>query len=93
LLSRTFGFISDSGGKWNGDFGSPNSPGVTQGTAKDTLLAEYNNIEQVEDLFRNNPEQIAAIIVEPIAGNMGCILPRITFFKILEESVMRMVPY
>jgi len=66
-------------------FGSPNSPGVTQGTAKDTLLAEYNNIEQVEELFRNNPEQIAAIIVEPIAGNMGCILPENNFLQNLRK--------
>ena len=66
-------------------FGSPNSPGVTQGTAKDTLLAEYNNIEQVEDLFKNNPEQIAAIIVEPIAGNMGCILPENQFLQNLRK--------
>jgi len=66
-------------------FGSPNSPGVTQGTAKDTLLAEYNNIEQVEELFKNNPEQIAAIIVEPIAGNMGCILPENNFLQNLRK--------
>ncbi|MCG2792296.1 MAG: glutamate-1-semialdehyde 2,1-aminomutase [Weeksellaceae bacterium] len=66
-------------------FGSPNSPGVTQGTAKDTLLAEYNNFEQVEDLFKNNPEQIAAIIVEPIAGNMGCILPENNFLQNLRK--------
>lgn len=56
-------------------FGSPNSPGVTQGTAKDTLLATYNNLENVEALFKANPEEIACIIVEPIAGNMGCIPP------------------
>lgn len=66
-------------------FGSPNSPGVTQGTAKDTLLAEYNNFEQVEDLFKNNPEQIAAIIVEPIAGNMGCVLPENNFLQNLRK--------
>ena len=66
-------------------FGSPNSPGVTQGTAKDTLLAEYNNSEQVEELFKNNPEQIAAIIVEPIAGNMGCILPENNFLQNLRK--------
>lgn len=66
-------------------FGSPNSPGVTQGTAKDTLLAEYNNFEQVEELFRNNPEQIAAIIVEPVAGNMGCVLPENNFLQNLRK--------
>ena len=62
-------------------FGSPNSPGVTAGTAKDTLLAAYNNLEQVAEIFRANPEQIAAIIVEPVAGNMGCILPQAGFLE------------
>lgn len=62
-------------------FGNPNSPGVTNGTAKDTLLARYNDCEQVEDIFRNNPEQIAAVIVEPVAGNMGCILPENNFLQ------------
>ena len=56
-------------------FGSPNSPGVTQGTAKDTLLAPYNNLESVKEIFQANPGEIAAIIVEPVAGNMGCIPP------------------
>lgn len=56
-------------------FGSPNSPGVTQGTAKDTLLAPYNNLEAVKNIFQANPNEIAAIIVEPVAGNMGCIPP------------------
>ena len=56
-------------------FGSPSSPGVTKGTAKDTLLAEYNNLEHVSNFFSEYPEEIAAIIVEPVAGNMGCIPP------------------
>ena len=56
-------------------FGSPNSPGVTKGTAKDTLLAPYNNLNAVKDIIESNPSQIAAIIVEPVAGNMGCIPP------------------
>lgn len=56
-------------------FGSPNSPGVTQGTAKDTLLAPYNNMEAVKAIFEANQNEIAAIIVEPVAGNMGCIPP------------------
>lgn len=56
-------------------FGSPNSPGVTLGTAQDTLLASYNNLEQVAEIFNANPEEIAAIIIEPVAGNMGCVLP------------------
>ena len=56
-------------------FGSPSSPGVTKGTAQDTLLAPYNNLEAVEQLFLEYPDQIAAIIIEPVAGNMGCIPP------------------
>lgn len=56
-------------------FGSPSSPGVTKGTAKDTLLAEYNNLEDISNFFNEYPKEIAAIIVEPVAGNMGCIPP------------------
>lgn len=56
-------------------FGVPNSPGVTKGTAHDTLLAPYNNLEAVKHLFEVNPHTIACIIVEPVAGNMGCIPP------------------
>ena len=62
-------------------FGVPNSPGVTQGTAKDTLLATYNDLESVKSLFAAHPQQIAAIIVEPIAGNMGCVLPKEGFLE------------
>ena len=61
--------------------GSPNSPGVTQGTARDTLIAEYNNIESVKNLFKNNKDQIAAVIIEPVAGNMGCIPPIKNFLE------------
>ena len=66
-------------------FGNPNSPGVTQGTAKDTLLAEYNNLDTVKSLFEENTDQIAAIIVEPIAGNMGCIVPQDGFLEGLRQ--------
>lgn len=66
-------------------FGSPNSPGVTAGTAQDTLLAQYNNLEQVAEIFAANPEQIAAIIVEPVAGNMGCVLPKEGFLEGLRQ--------
>lgn len=64
-------------------FGSPNSPGVTQGTAKDTLLAKYNDIESVSALFEANKNEIAAIIIEPVAGNMGCIPPKEGFLEAL----------
>jgi len=64
-------------------FGVPNSPGVTQGTAKDTLLANYNDIDSVKELFVAYPGQIAALIIEPIAGNMGCVLPKEGFLEAL----------
>jgi len=64
-------------------FGVPNSPGVTEGTAKDTLLANYNDIENVKALFEANKNEIAAIIIEPVAGNMGCIPPAKGFLEAL----------
>ncbi len=66
-------------------FGSPNSPGVTQGTAKDTLLAKYNDIESVNALVNANLGEIAAIIIEPVAGNMGCIPPKEGFLEALRQ--------
>jgi glutamate-1-semialdehyde 2,1-aminomutase len=48
---------------------------VTEGTAKDTLLAAYNDLENVKALFEANKNEIAALIIEPVAGNMGCIPP------------------
>ena len=66
-------------------FGTPNSPGVTQGTAKDTLLASYNDIENVKALFEANKNEIAAIIIEPVAGNMGCVPPIPGFLQSLRQ--------
>lgn len=66
-------------------FGNPNSPGVTQGTAQDTLLAIYNDIESVKAVFENNKGEIAAVIIEPIAGNMGCIPPKKGFLENLRK--------
>ncbi|NPA68316.1 MAG: glutamate-1-semialdehyde 2,1-aminomutase [Chlorobi bacterium] len=65
--------------------GLPDSPGVTKGTAKDTLIAEYNNAESAEQLFVNNENEIAAVIVEPVAGNMGVVLPEKGFLEKLRE--------
>ncbi|MEJ6556658.1 MAG: glutamate-1-semialdehyde 2,1-aminomutase [Flavobacteriaceae bacterium] len=62
-------------------FGAPNSPGVTQGTAKDTLLADYNDLASVEAVFQQYPDEVAAIIIEPVAGNMGCIPPEPGFLE------------
>ena len=66
-------------------FGSPNSPGVTQGTAKDTLLAKYNDLANVEALINANKNEIACIIIEPVAGNMGCIPPKEGFLEGLRK--------
>ncbi len=66
-------------------FGTPDSPGVTQGTAKDTLLATYNDLSSVEALFNANKEEIAAVIIEPVAGNMGCIPPEEGFLEGLRQ--------
>jgi glutamate-1-semialdehyde 2,1-aminomutase len=55
--------------------GLPDSPGVPADTVKDTLVADFNNLDSVEALFKKYPEQIAAIIVEPVAGNMGVVPP------------------
>ena len=65
--------------------GSPSSPGVTKGTAQDTLLAPFNNIKAVERLFKEYQDQIAAIIIEPVAGNMGCIPPASGFLEGLRK--------
>lgn len=55
--------------------GVPDSPGVTKGVANDTLTAPYNNLEAVQTLVDANPNEIACVIIEPVAGNMGCVLP------------------
>jgi len=70
-------------------FGSPNSPGVTQGTAKDTLLATYNDLDSVHALAHANKDSIAAVIIEPVAGNMGCIPPAKGFMEGLRELCSR----
>lgn len=66
-------------------FGSPNSPGVTEGTAKDTLLATYNDLDNVAQLISANKNGIACIIIEPVAGNMGCIPPAEGFLEGLRD--------
>lgn len=66
-------------------FGIPNSPGVTEGTAKDTLLARYNDLENIKALIEANKNEIAAIIVEPVAGNMGCVPPKDGFLEGLRK--------
>jgi len=59
--------------------GLPDSPGVTKNTAKDTIIAEFNSIESVKEQFKQNLDQIAAVIIEPVAGNMGLVKSRRDF--------------
>ncbi len=66
-------------------FGTPNSPGVTRGTAKDTLLANFNDVQNVSALIEANKDKIACIILEPVPGNMGCIPPAEGFLEGLRE--------
>ena len=65
--------------------GMPDSPGITKGTANDTLNARFNDIESVRSLIEANPKQVAAIIVEPIGGNMGVVPPKNNFLRDLRE--------
>ena len=65
--------------------GVPTSPGVTKGNAADTLVADYNNIESVKKLLKTNKGEIAAVIIEPIAGNMGVVPAKINFLSELRS--------
>lgn len=63
------------------DLGVPDSPGVPSGSAANTISLPYNNLEAVEEAFRQHGEEIAGVIVEPVAGNMGMVLPRPGFLE------------
>ena len=65
--------------------GLPDSPGVTKSTARDTLNAKYNNIESVRELVEQQRGEIAAIFIEPVAGNMGCVMADAGFLSELRE--------
>jgi len=69
--------------------GLPDSPGVPADTVKDTLVANYNDLDSVEALFKQYPDQIAAIIVEPVAGNMGVVPPQPGFLEGLRAITLR----
>jgi glutamate-1-semialdehyde 2,1-aminomutase len=65
--------------------GVPNSPGVTSGTAKDTLVLQYNDISGIEAVFHEHGPRIAAVILEPVVGNMGVVVPAAGFLHTLRE--------
>ena len=67
----------------------PNSPGVTAGTTRDTLILGYNDPGGLEEAFAEHGERIAAVIVEPVAGNMGCVKPSAGFRQALRELTAR----
>lgn len=66
-------------------FGEPSSPGVTRGTAQDTIALPFNDLDAVEKIFAQCGEQIAAVIVEPVAGNMGLVLPKENYLRGLRD--------
>ncbi|MBE8954567.1 MAG: glutamate-1-semialdehyde 2,1-aminomutase [Quinella sp. 2Q5] len=70
-------------------FGEPSSPGVTVGTARDTIALPYNDLAAVENVFGQCGEEIAAVIVEPVAGNMGLVLPKENFLRGLRDITKR----
>jgi glutamate-1-semialdehyde 2,1-aminomutase len=67
----------------------PDSPGVTRGTTADTLLVEYNDVAGLRELFAAQGEQIACLIVEPVAGNMGVVAPQPGFLEACRELCTR----
>ncbi|HET6884452.1 MAG TPA: glutamate-1-semialdehyde 2,1-aminomutase [Pirellulales bacterium] len=67
----------------------PNSPGVTRGTTQDTLVLEYNDVAGVKQAFAEHGPRIAGVIVEPVVGNMGCVVPTGTFLQTLRDETKR----
>lgn len=65
--------------------GEPSSPGIPTGCTTDTLVLEYNDIEQLETLFAKQGDEIACVILEPVVGNMGVVVPEMTFLKTLQQ--------
>ncbi len=73
------------GGSGMATFGIPDSAGVTPGATSDTIVAPYNDTEPVKSIFEEHPDEIAAVIVEPIAANMGLVPPKSDYLRNLRE--------
>ena len=69
--------------------GVPNSPGVTEGTARDTLVLPYNDPTALEEAFARVGDRVAAVIFEPVVGNMGCVVPSEEFRFALRNLTSR----
>jgi len=78
-------FLAGGGGSGLATFGIPRSPGVTDGAARDTLTIPYNDLEAVRRVFDEAGERLAAVIVEPVAANMGVVPPAVGFLEELRE--------
>lgn len=74
-----------SAGSGMATFGVPSSPGVTKGTAADTIAVPYNDADAIRAVMEREGDQVAAVIVEPVAGNMGLVLPRQGYLSLLRE--------
>lgn len=70
-----------SAGSAAATLGVPDSPGVTEGTSRDTLVLEFNDIQQLEQIFSEQGQHIACLILEPVVGNMGCVPPQPGFLE------------
>ncbi|WP_404310143.1 glutamate-1-semialdehyde 2,1-aminomutase [Neorhodopirellula lusitana] len=69
--------------------GVPDSPGVTKGAGQDTIVLSYNDVEAIENIFAEMGDQIAALILEPVVGNMGCVAPTPEFLKAIRDQTTR----
>ena len=69
--------------------GIPGSPGVPEGTVADTLVAPFNDLAAVEQVIAAHGRDLAAVIVEPVAGNMGCVAPRDGYLEALRDLTTR----